>query len=100
MVKVASCGFAAAIGFFVLAGGASYADQAQVYKLVVHGKVVQYGTEQNGSFIGCNGLKMEKPPDATLVPAGGPCPSDDDTSFAPQSGHIPKESPKPKPKHT
>ncbi len=99
MVKV-KYRIAAVLSFAVIAYGTARANDTQVYKLMVNGKTVKLGTVVNGEFHGCDGFPMQKPAGSSLVAVSGACPSDDEASFAPQSGHYPKETPKPKPSHT
>jgi hypothetical protein len=98
MVKVTGC-VLAVLGLCVIADGAASANDTKVYKLVVNGKPVKLGTVVNGELHGCDGFSMQIPPDSKLEPAGSACPSEDEL-FAPQSGHYPKETPTPKPRHT
>lgn len=98
MVKV-SFGILAAVGLFAVAFGVPYADQDHVFKLVIDGKTRMYGMPDGDGFTACNGIKMGKPAGATFVPVAGGCP-DPGRPFVPHSGHIPKEKPSPKPKHT
>jgi hypothetical protein len=98
MVKVSYC-VAAVLCLSVIAHSTARANDTQVYKLIVNGKVVKYGTMVNGDFHGCDGFPLPKPAGASVVAVSGACPSDEDASFAPQSGHYPKETPTPKPRH-